>query len=242
MGEKIKLSDKITGELEVMIINNMRDKDRMLTEAKLASSFGVGRSTIRESLKVLASRGLIKRTNAGTFVSKSAENCLVSPLNLLLDFSVGNVTDLLELREWIEMTVTRLAVKRATPENIAQLERLQWELHEPGVELEAFQKKDIAFHNALASATGNHVLAELLNAVRLVISKNQAVACALSTIQADAAESHRKLVNAIKERNEKKAIKCMEDHIKIARIFHGYSLDPGRDDGLDEKNKEGDLK
>ena len=83
MENKIRLSDTVMKELEAIILN-MKPGDKLPTEMELAERFSVGRSTIRECMKVFSARKMIVRRNEGTFVSSQVKECLVDPLNILV--------------------------------------------------------------------------------------------------------------------------------------------------------------
>ena len=108
MAQKIKLVDNILRELENMIVRDMDSGDKLPAELELAERFGVGRSTIRESMTALVARKLVTRTNEGTFVSEHVSECLVDPLDILINMEVGNVEDLMQLREILELGTIRL--------------------------------------------------------------------------------------------------------------------------------------
>ena len=101
MSSKGCLTDTVIQKLENMIAG-MKPGDRLPTESALAEQFAVGRSTIRESLKVLSYGKRIVRTNEGTFVAESTSDHLVDPLNFIVNMDVGNVLELIELREMLE--------------------------------------------------------------------------------------------------------------------------------------------
>ena len=98
MENKIRLSDTVMKELEAIILN-MKPGDKLPTEMELAERFSVGRSTIRECMKVFSARKMIVRRNEGTFVSSQVKECLVDPLNILVSMDIGNLTELIELAE-----------------------------------------------------------------------------------------------------------------------------------------------
>ena len=80
-GGRVSLSDAVVEKLETMI-STMKPGERLPTEKELAEAFSVGRSTIRESMKVLSARRMVVRRNEGTFVGDAVKGCLVDPLNL----------------------------------------------------------------------------------------------------------------------------------------------------------------
>lgn len=85
---------------------------RLPTEKDLAEQFEVGRSTIRESKKILSSRNMIVQRNGGAFVSDPVKDCLVKPLSLIINMEVGNIGSLMELREILELNAIRMACGR----------------------------------------------------------------------------------------------------------------------------------
>lgn len=218
---RVTLSDTVIEELRKMIVANLKPGDRLPTENELAAVFSVGRSSIREGLKVLSALGIVERRNEGTFVSKSPNVYLVEPLGLMVQMEVANFTDILEMRELLELVTVRLAVARATEEDIEALEKLVWEMEKPGLQTDEFIQADIEFHSTLAGAARNAALGQFLYAVRTVLVRFQERACSNPKIQEHALVHHRKLVQAIRRRNVRLAQKLMEEHLKVARVFHG---------------------
>lgn len=222
MVKGIKLSDAVIDNLKNMIAANLKPGDRLPTEKEMAQIFGVGRSSIREGLKVLSSLGLVERRNEGTFVQKTANNCLVEPLGLLIQMELAKSIDILEFREIIELGLIKRVVQRATDEDIITLEQYIWQMAKPGLETEQFIEADVQFHNALAVIADNIVMSEVLKAIRTILKRNHCAACGNPKIQELAIASHKKLLQAVKGRNAKGARKYMEEHLKIARVFHGF--------------------
>ena len=145
MAQKIKLVDNVLRELESMITGQLNPGDKLPTEMELAERFAVGRSTIRESMTALVAKKLVTRTNEGTFVSEHVNECLVDPLNILIDMEFGKIKDLIQLREILELGTIRLAAEYADENVIQNLERLEWQMKEPGITAEFMQKRDIEF-------------------------------------------------------------------------------------------------
>ena len=212
LAQRINLSDDIFMKLEKMIIDQLKPGDKIPTEMELAEYFGVGRSTIRESMKLLSARGLIVRRNEGTFVSESVNECLIGPLNLLINMEIGNVQNLIELRELLELGTIRIAARRATDTILEEMERLNWQMQEPGASALALQERDIEFHNTIAKATGNVVLMELLNAMRQVIVKNLENPEAALPFVKDSFAFHQQLIDAMRDHDEEKAYHTMEQY------------------------------
>ena len=141
MAQKIKLVDNVLRELESMITGQLNPGDKLPTEMELAERFAVGRSTIRESMTALVAKKLVTRTNEGTFVSEHVNECLVDPLNILIDMEFGKIKDLIQLREILELGTIRLAAEYADENVIQNLERLEWQMKEPGINGRVYAKE-----------------------------------------------------------------------------------------------------
>lgn len=96
-GSRVNLSDTVVEKLEAMI-STMKPGERLPTEKELSERFSVGRSTIRESMKVLSARRMVVRRNEGTFVGDAVKGCLVDPLKLIINMQPdSDINALIEL-------------------------------------------------------------------------------------------------------------------------------------------------
>jgi DNA-binding FadR family transcriptional regulator len=104
--------------------------ERLPNEAELSTSFGVSRSTVREALRVLASRDLVRTSRGvtgGTFVARISPNSVREYLETSLGLMTGTedltVREMLEAREILEVPAARLAAERAQADNIDALRK-----------------------------------------------------------------------------------------------------------------------
>ncbi|HZC30671.1 MAG TPA: FCD domain-containing protein, partial [Gaiellaceae bacterium] len=135
--------------------------DQLPTERELTASFQVGRSSVREALRMLESQGVIRSVNGGAFVVADAAYPLNSSLRLLLTLDESSrLHDVIELRSILECEAAALAAERHGPEHLRRMDEAVEEmvkgLEEP--EGDAFIDADLRFHLAIAEATGNRVL------------------------------------------------------------------------------------
>ena len=132
---------------------------RIPTEPELAELLGISRNTVREAVRVLLFAGLLEvRQGVGTYV-----RARVSPADAMRAISRASLRDQLEVRAMLEENCARLAARHASPADLDAIrhtlrERGDWRPDEP---LEAFVLRDMAFHLAVADASGNAALAEL---------------------------------------------------------------------------------
>ena len=220
-GGRVNLSDTVVGKLEEMI-GSMKPGDRLPTEKELSEQFAVGRSTIREAMKVLKKKKMVVRRNEGTFVGDAVKGCLIDPLKLIINMQPGNdMNSLIELREILELNTVRMAAQRATEDDIIKLERANWMTREPGLTKKEKQERDIAFHNTIAEIAGNPVIAELLASVRTVIAQNVETQKAEILDFEWGRDFHSEIVGAIKEQDPDKAYQAMNDYFEAVYHFIG---------------------
>jgi GntR family transcriptional regulator, transcriptional repressor for pyruvate dehydrogenase complex len=144
-------------------------------ERELTETFGVGRSSIREALRMLESQGVIRGVNGGAFVVADAANPLESSLRLLfaLDEQTG-MHDLFELRRILECEAAALAAQRRTDEHLAEMDAATNDMEAalaPAAQGEMFIEADLRFHLAVAGATGNRLVVHSMHAVRDVLRR-----------------------------------------------------------------------
>lgn len=215
MDEKVSLSDITLKKLEELILS-MNPGDKLPTEKELTQQLQVGRSTIRECLKVFSARKLIVRKTEGTFVAEHVSGRLEDPLNIMLHMDMGNLSDLVELREILEVNALKLAIERATDEEITEIEKAEWRMHEPGISVKEMQNRDIEFHNYIAKASGNMLLAESIKAVRRVIANELEDSTKLIPTFYESSELHKKIIYALRNRDEYSGIKTMEEYLMVS--------------------------
>ncbi len=124
---------------------------KLPSEYKLAELFGVGRSTIREAVKSLVSKGVLEvRRGAGTFV-RSTEMAVDDPLGLAqFEDKYKLAMDLFEVRILLEPEVAAAACKNATEEERLHIQQLCDEVEELYLNGENHIQKDMEFHSSIS--------------------------------------------------------------------------------------------
>ena len=160
------VANQISEQIQQSITSgNLKAHDKLPTEQELARQFSVSRPTIREALKRLAAKSLIRSRRGpagGTFVTApSAEemsNDLKTSVALMVSLGVFDLPKIAEARHELELVCVRLAVERRTK---AELNRMAVEIKLQKDETlvdEEFCASDVRFHRALVDATHNPVL------------------------------------------------------------------------------------
>ncbi|WP_036710972.1 FadR/GntR family transcriptional regulator [Paenibacillus pinihumi] len=156
-----KLVDEIVVQLQAKISSGeIQPGQRIPTEPELMKQFGVGRSTIREAVRVLVHAGLLeKKQGFGTYLKGNP--VIQEPLADRL--RRAELLEVYEVRKLLELEISRLAAERRDQDDLEQL-RSHLDRRSAALEREdtaAYLQADVAFHLALAGASKNGILADL---------------------------------------------------------------------------------
>ncbi len=155
-----KLADKI---IQLILDEGLEQGDRLPNEAILVERLGAGRSSVREAVKLLQSRNIVRvRQGSGTYVA-SNPGVVEDPLGFtFIDDKRRLAHDLLEVRFMIEPEMARMAAEHATPEQVARITVLCNESERLAESGEDYSEADTEFHSAVAQASGNLVVPRLM--------------------------------------------------------------------------------
>jgi len=160
------VADRLMAEI---VDDGLGEGDPVPTEKDLSDRFGVGRSSVREGLRMLESHGVIRLSGRGTYVVGSRQAAMARALTVLLGLGAVTLIELHELRRPIEMEVAAKAAMMRDEDDLAALrgaiDRMRSASDDRGAALEA----DLAFHLAMARATHNGALIAAVTGVREVL-------------------------------------------------------------------------
>lgn len=218
---KKTISDEIVNQIREMIDNGrLRPGDRLPAERKLAEQFGVSRTSVREGIKILAESGLLSsRQGSGTFVSERDE---ARGGSLIQSILAGNhdLQDVFEVRKMLEPEIAALAARNGSPDAKTRLEAILMEQEQAislGVSGVGF---DLLFHQALAEASGNPVLREMVSALHEGFSHSRSEGVQSPQRQKASLAAHRAIVEAVKHGHAMQAERAMREHLdEVERII-----------------------
>ncbi len=124
--ENQSIQDRIFGKLLEMIKSRkFKPGDKLPSEMMLARKFRVSRSTIREALGQLQSRGIIEiRPRSGSYVRTVSGDPIGAPLHHLLSFDQNKLWELLEVRKHVEAGAAELAAIRRTESELKDFKEI----------------------------------------------------------------------------------------------------------------------
>lgn len=158
-----RLSDRLAALLSQDIEQGrLRPGDRLPTEPQLAQTHGVSRTVVREAVHQLKSQGLLRsRQGLGVFVATPPSHKPLAFDPSVLE-SVDAVAQIVEVRRALESEIAWLAAQRATRSQIAVLRKALKAIDEASAEGRDGVSEDLAFHRAIAEASGNPQFTRLL--------------------------------------------------------------------------------
>ena len=112
------VADRLTAEIGE---RRLRPGDALPTERQLTQEYRIGRSSVREALRMLESQGLIESRGSGMFVVAEFRNPLDQSLHLLLSLDESNLRELYEMRKLLEGELAALAAERRTDEDLGRM-------------------------------------------------------------------------------------------------------------------------
>lgn len=206
----------------------LRPGDAIPPERELVQSYGVGRSSVREALRMLESRGLIEGRGNGAFAVAELSNPLNASLDLLLSADAADYAELFEVRRIVEGAAASLAASRRTRKHLTAM-AASVDAMEAGLGSEQqFIEHDLRFHLVVAEATRNRVVVHLMEAIRALLQRSLSSSYHIPGSPERAVEMHRLILEAISERRPEDARQRMQEHVaRVERDISGGTTRSG---------------
>ena len=189
---------------------------KLPNEFELGEKFGVGRSTIREAVKTLATKGILEvRRGDGTYV-KSHRTLAEDPLGLSrLEDQYKLALELLDVRLILEPEIAASAAANATPQDKAELKALCDEVERICLAGGDHIPKDIAFHTCIARCSRNRVMEMLIPIINTAVMTFASLTH--RTLRRETVQTHRAITDAILEGDAVGARCAMSMHLTCNR-------------------------
>jgi GntR family transcriptional repressor for pyruvate dehydrogenase complex len=214
----------------------LKSGDRLPPERDLAEKFMVSRTSVREALRALQSRGLIDiRAGEGAFVRDISVDTLIEPLALVILPHREAVGELFEARRLLEPAIAGLAARRATREELGEMERILDEQAKEVAQGRTGVAQDAALHSAIANSAHNRAITRIVNALMDLLTQSREESLHTPGRPTRSHADHRRILEAIQGRDEAAAHRAMLDHL-IA--VENLVMRAHRDDGVGQANRD----
>jgi DNA-binding FadR family transcriptional regulator len=211
------LADDVTEVLRARVVGGeLAAGERLPTESQLADAFQVSRAVIREAVARLKHEGLVEsRQGAGIF---RARTDTALPLPPAAQKGAARLLAVYELRLAIEPVSASLAAQRWRDDTIEPIRRALARLQQAVASGRGGAEADAAFHRAIGTATGNPLVASLLDFIQGELKTSLALSHANTRKVAGAAAGvqleHVRIARAIEARDGARAAAAMERHLR----------------------------
>lgn len=215
-----RLSDALVTTIAAEILTGDVEPGELLPpEPQLCERFMVSRTVVREAMARLRRIGLVRvRQGQGTIVLPRAEWHELDPELIAIRAETGKFADLipnlLEIRRMVEVEVAGLAAQRRGDADLAALRAHLTEMERALDDPAGYNDADIAFHDALITATQNELMHHMMHPVNELRRIGSSITTARSqeSIEGSIA-GHRAILAAVEKREAAKARAAMAQHI-----------------------------
>lgn len=211
------LPQKIAEDIIALILEeNLKPGDKLPNETVLCQRLNVGRSSLREAMRALASRNIVTiRQGSGTYIASST-GVADDPLGLsFINNKKKLIHDLMEIRFLLEPSIAALAAMHADDTEIKKICKLCDDVEELLKAHKDHSDKDIELHTAIALSSKNIVVPRLVpvifRSIPLLIESTG------NTLCNETIESHREIADAIAAHDAVRAHDAMYLHLVYNR-------------------------
>ena len=199
---------------ELIIRGKFTPGQRLPPERELVRDIGVSRTSVRAGLQTLAAKGLlIIRHGSGTFVADGPPVLDSEPLSLLAALHGFTRRQMFEARRTLEVSIARMAAERATAEQLAAISDAVSGMFATCDDPQAFLVQDIRFHAGVGSASGNPILASVVEMISAMFYEQRRQTADRGRDLRPVADAHWQIYQAIRDREPGRAANLMSEHL-----------------------------
>jgi GntR family transcriptional repressor for pyruvate dehydrogenase complex len=226
-----KAGNRVTTEHVVAHVRELIERgalgpgDRLPPERELATQIGVSRPSVRAGLQALSAMGIIQaRHGAGTFITDGPPMLATGPLSFLAALHGFSSEEMFEARRVLEVGSIALAAGKATGEDLASVAEEMAGMFAALDDPQEFLVHDIRFHRAVAQGSHNPILASLIEMVSAMFYERRKRNIGAPRDLREAAEMHRVIYNALRDRDAGAAQSAMSEHLRRSQALNILDL------------------
>lgn len=218
------LYERVIDRLRAFIDSaDLQPGDRLMSERELAERLGVSRTSVRQALTALRAQGMVEiRHGDGVYLLRSPGDLIP---NLAAEIAGSEVDHAMiwEVREGIEVEAARVAAARRREDDLvamrAALAAMADSVREGGDGIAG----DRAFHAAVATASHNPLLRELVAQLSEAIDRTSAASLTVAGRPPISLEAHHRILAAVEAGDGEEAAERMRDHVRTSAALANVS-------------------
>jgi GntR family transcriptional repressor for pyruvate dehydrogenase complex len=213
---KQSLADRLAQQIRHLIQTGAYELgDRLPTIMDMAQQFGVGHPTVREALRKLETVGIVEiRHGSGVYVTRSDDVLVLASPDYAGQVTKKLLLDLIQARTPIEVQSMACAARNATDAHLAEMRSLLERAGKSFGDDAELNRINMAFHRQIALASGNTVLAQMLNVLQELFATEQRLILGIFGSRQRDHKEHLGLLEALEKRDEALAVERMRKHLE----------------------------
>ena len=234
---------QVVNHVRAMIENGtLKPGDKIPPERDLARTLLISRASLRTGIGYLAALGVMKiRHGVGTFVADGPPDFGQDSLSFIGALHGFQSWQMFEARILLETGLAALAAERSKDEHQAALAEEVAEMFASVDNPTEYLIHDVAFHRIIAQASGNPILAAIMETIVSSMYEQRRKTVERSIDLRESAGMHREIYRAIRTRKPAEARKLMEQHLRMAQEAQGMERPVGKRGSADgEKSAAGE--
>ena len=201
--ERRSLADRIADELRNLVLLEKLEPGAAIPERETANALGVSRTPLRESLRILASEGLVE-------IAPNKAPRVANP-------SLDDLQDLLIVQGALEALAGELACERAKDHELKAIAALEAEMSDISDHCEPleFFQKDMVFHQRIVAASNNESLFETHQTYNARLWRARFISSRQRVNREGTLQQHREIVQALLDRNGEATAAALRNHLQV---------------------------
>lgn len=213
-GDKIEQIVRVLKEL--IIDEKLEPGSELPPERQLAAQLKVSRYSLREALRAAQAHGLIELSQGRRpRVSTPSTDAVAEVFGIAMQRSKVSLSELITARISLECDIAAIAARKANVSLVAMLEANTQEMESHKDDLDQCVRKDLEFHDALVTFTGNVVFKTMLDSVASHLRASRMATLRLTGIDR-ALVGHRAIIKALRGNDPQEAHDAMHAHLEMA--------------------------
>jgi GntR family transcriptional repressor for pyruvate dehydrogenase complex len=211
---------------------SLQPGDKIPPEREFARSLKISRASLRTGIGYLAAMGVMKvRHGVGTFVAEGPAPFGKSSFSLMGALHGFQPWQMFEARVILESNLAALAAERGREEHHSALAEEVAEMYAAVDAPSEYLIHDVLFHRIIAQASGNPILAALMETITSAMYEKRRKTAERSRDLRESAEMHREIYRAIRTRKPEEARSAMEQHLRMAETAQGLERPASKQNG-----------
>ena len=203
----------------------LRKGDKIASDRELAAMLNVGRSAIREAMKVLDVLGMVDiRPGQGTYISNNEADFFIIPLSWSLFLNGSQIENIITVRNLLETKAAELAAECQDVNELHELSLISHKMQRALLEgnHNDFLEGDLDFHIRIARCSGNDVIYTMIQTISNLMRHVSGTGMIYEEQIQEIYDEHQKIYGSILTHDADGAREAMGSHLAKSKERYRY--------------------